>query len=356
MQGGFDEWIFGAFHHAVQQGIDAFGQPGGLELLDAGQRVTGLQQLEHLVEQAALGYIGQQGQRGRQRRFGLGVELEPQSAELGTKTHRTDDAYRVLSVTAGRVTDHAQHALLGITDAMVKIDHGLGFRIVVHGIDGEIAANGVVLDRAPDVVAQHPPTGIDGVLHAGQFAFGGALVAAHLLGSSVVHVGAKGGHLDHFMLAPAPEDHMHDAEAPSNDEGAPEEGLDLFRRGIGGDVKILGAQPQQQVAHRATHDVSLVTSTLEGVHHVQRAAVNQRWVDPMDGGRHVLALAEIRPFGLGRLAQQFVDEGLDHGCSANRSRMRQPRSRACWRRPSPGLVATGTVTRSSRGRSLVESE
>jgi hypothetical protein len=52
------------------------------------------------------------------------------------------------------------------------------------------------------------------------------------------------------------------------------------------------------------------------------------------------------------LAQQLVDEFLDHGKSL---RMRQPRSQGDGFERRAGLVATGSLASSSSGRSLVES-
>src|SRR5690606_13805477 len=51
-------------------------------------------------------------------------------------------------------------------------------------------------------------------------------------------------------------------------------------------------------------------------------------------------------------AQDLVDKALDH---ANSLRMRQPRSRATSSSEGLGLLATGSLARSSRGRSLGES-
>jgi hypothetical protein len=78
-QRGLDEGLLGALDHHVQQRVDAAGQPQLPELLDAGQRVAGLQQLEHLVEQAALRHLGQQRPALLQRLGGLGLEREAQA-------------------------------------------------------------------------------------------------------------------------------------------------------------------------------------------------------------------------------------------------------------------------------------
>jgi hypothetical protein len=83
------------------------------------------------------------------------------------------------------------------------------------------------------------------------------------------------------MLAAAAVDHMHDAKTPADDEGAAEQRFDLLGRGVGGHVEILGAQADQQVAHRATHDVGFITSLLEGAHHIHGAVVDQLGINRM---------------------------------------------------------------------------
>ena len=90
------------------------------------------------------------------------------------------------------------------------------------------------------------------MFHAGQLAAAGFLIARHLFGRGVVQVGAECRDFNHFMLTPAAIDHVHDAKAPANDEGATKQALDLLGRGVGGHVKVLRAQADQQVAHRAT--------------------------------------------------------------------------------------------------------
>ena len=66
------------------------------------------------------------------------------------------------------------------------VDHFSRFGVVIHGVDGEVATRGILVLRAPDVVAQNAATGVDGVLHAGEFLLAAALVASHLRGVCVV--------------------------------------------------------------------------------------------------------------------------------------------------------------------------
>ena len=174
----------------------------------------------------------------------------------------------------------------------MEVHHDLRLRVVVHGIHGEVAARGVLVLRAPDVVTQHAAIGVHRVLHMGQCQLAGALIARHLLGLAVVQKGAEGGDFNHLMLAPTAIDHVHDAKALADDEGAAKQAFDLLGRGVGGHVEVLGAQAQQQVTHGATHDVGFIACILEGAHHVHSAMVNQLWIDAVHAGWHLFTLAK----------------------------------------------------------------
>ena len=155
MQGQLEKILVGSLNHHIEQGINAGAQTQFFELLNAGQRMAGLQELEHLVKQARLGHVGQQAAHLAQRRCGLVFKLKAQCAELGSKTHGTDDAHRVFAVTRGRLANHAQHAFFSVANSVVIVHHDLRFRVVVHGVDGEVTARCVVFHRAPNVVTQH---------------------------------------------------------------------------------------------------------------------------------------------------------------------------------------------------------
>ena len=156
------------------------------------------------------------------------------------------------------------------------------------------------------------------------------------------------------MLAPAAVDHMHDTKAPADDEGTAKQLLDLLGCGIGGHIEILGLETEQQIAHRTTDDVGLKPRLLERAHHIHSAPIDQLQIDAMHAGRHGFALAKF--FAItGIFAQQLMDKGFDHEEDPNKSRMRQPRSCASWRKRASGLVATGWLTASSKGTSLNES-
>ena len=236
------------------------------------------------------------------------------------------------------------------------VDHDLALGVVVHGVDGEVAADRVFFLRAPDVVAQDAAGGVHRVFHVGQLALAGAFVARDLLGGGVVHVGAEGGDFDDFVFAAPAIDHVDDTKTPPDDESAAKQAFDLLGRGVGGHVEVFGPQADQQVAHRTADDVGLKTGLLQGADHVEGALVDQVGVDAVLGDGDFDAFAKLGRFGGRLFAEYFVDEGLDHGCSVNRSSMRQPRWVAMARSGASGLVATGCCTFSSRARSLMESE
>ena len=354
--------------HGVQHGKHAPLQTLLSQLFDAGQRMPGLQQLDHLVEQARRRHIRQQR---RHRPDGLargGLDLE---AQLGSKPHHTDDAHRVFAIAPVGVADHAQQAGADVGDAAVVVDHGLRQGVVVHRVDREVAPRRVLDLRAPDVVAQHPAAGVHHVRLVGTALLAGLLDAGHAVDGGHVQVGAEGRDLDDFVFAPAAEHHVHQAKAPTDDERTPEQALDLLRGGVGGHVEVFGPQTHQQVAHGAAHHVGLEARVLQCLHHAHCVGVQQRQIDAVLGCGQLDARAQwhIGNFGLGRcgnvgnvgnvsnnglvaLAQQSVDECLDH---ENRVRIGQPRSRAMRSSAGPGLVATGSLTCSRSGRSLVES-
>ena len=284
--------VFGALDHQIEQGIQALGQTELAQGRNAGHRMSGLQQLEHLVEHAALRNVGQQRFERAHGGGRLAVQLEPQAGQLGGKPCGTNDAHRVLTVARGRVTDQPQPSLACIFNAAVVIHHRLRARVVVHGIDGEVATCRIFVLRTPHVVAQHTATGIDCVRHARQRLLAGALVARHLLGRACIEIGAEGGDLDHLVLATATKHHVHDAETSADDEGSSKQRLDLLGGGIGGHVKVFGTQAQQQVSHRPAHDVGLEALVLQGMHHAQGALVHQPGIDAVFAGGDHATLAQ----------------------------------------------------------------
>jgi hypothetical protein len=105
---------------------------------------------------------------------------------------------------------------------------------------------------------------------------------------------AEGGHFQQVLA----EHHVHDLEALADDEGAPEQALDLLRRGVGGDVEVLRLHAQQQVAHRAADDKRLEAGFLQGAGDAHRVRGQQLRVD--------LVLGRVRTTGWVRSRAGFL--------------------------------------------------
>ena len=58
---------------------------------------------------------------------------------------------------------------------------------------------------------------------------------------------------------------MHDLKPATDDESAAKQALDLFWRGIGGDIKIFGSESEYQIAHSATDNECLESRALQGL-------------------------------------------------------------------------------------------
>jgi hypothetical protein len=145
-----------------------------------------------------------------------------------------------------------------VCHAVVIVDNGLGRRIVIQGVDGEVAPGGVFGLCTVLVVAEHPPVGI------GLCGFG-------------VMACAKRGHFHGFATA----HHMHDLEAPADDARTAEKRAHLFRRGAGRNVIVLGRVAAQQITNGAPDDERRVAVLLE-----HRAY-------PARGGRQLLAADSV---------------------------------------------------------------
>ena len=160
------------------------------------------------------------------------------------------------------------------------------------------------------------------MLHAGELTFTGFFIAGHLLSGGVVQVGTKCRDFNDFMLAAPAIDHVDDAKTPPDDEGAAKQGLHLLGRGVGSDVKVFGAQAQQQIAHRAAHHIGDKTSVLQSTHHIGGPLIDQGGVDAVGFRRHIHAFTQ-RGFAVGTaaaggLGQQVGDKFFDHkncGCA-----------------------------------------
>jgi hypothetical protein len=152
-----------------------------------------------------------------------------------------------------------------VLDAAVVVEHRLRGRIVVHGVDGEVAPLGVLVLRTEIIVAQD--------------------AAMLVLRRVVAAVAAEGRHFQQLLA----EHHVHDLEAAADDEGAAEQLFDFFRRRIGGDVEVLRLHAQQQVAHGAADDEGLEAGFLQGLGDADRVRDSSFGSMPCSSGPRMTA-------------------------------------------------------------------
>ena len=278
------------FEHHVEQRQHAVMQALRPQPLEAGEGVSGHQQLEHLVEQARGRHVLEQRCETGDRLAGRLVDRE---LELGREAHGPQHPHRILAIALLRVTDHLQRARLHVVDAVVVVDHGLRGRVVEQRVDGEVATGRVFFLRAKDVIAQDAAVLVGHLQRTG----GSAVASSTGRRRDDLHhrrsgrcdlrggggaAGTEGRDLDRVGA----EHHVHEAEAAADDVRATEQALDLLGRGIGRDVEVLRLDVQQQVAHRAADDEGLEAGVLQGLGDARRVGRHQLRVDAVRGRRH----------------------------------------------------------------------
>ena len=235
-------------------------QPLGVQAPQALQRMPRGEQLEHFVEQARGRDVPDEIRKLADWPARVFVDGK---IELGREAHGAQHAHRVFAVARGRMADHAQRFSFDVGHSVVIVDHGFRHRVVIQRVDREIAPRGVFLLRAEDVVAQDAPL---------------------LVGlCALAVVAAESGDLDGFRT----HSHVHDLETPADEARAPETPSHLLGRGIGGDVEILGGDADQEVAHGAADDESLVALVLECFDDAPAAIADRLAADAVPGmGNH----------------------------------------------------------------------
>ena len=145
---------------------------------------------------------------------------------------------------------------------------------------------------------------------------GGAIV---LIFGFLLAVGTEGGDLDGDAAA----HYMNDLKTAPDDARTPEQLAHLFRRGVGGDVEILGCLAQQQIAHRAAHDVALEAGLRQGLAGFQCAIVELVAADAVCGYGQNLRTG----LGGARLlaAEYFIDDATNHEVREGRWRQVRPK-------------------------------
>jgi hypothetical protein len=218
------------------------------QALEGRQGLAGQEELETFVEEAGRGDILKAVRHEVQRCFRGGGDVE---AQLDGETHGAKHAHRVFPIALLGVTDQANQATLKILHAADMIDDGKITDVVIQGVDGEIAPEGVFFHAAVDVVAKD---------HA-------AVVDIAVVLTLLVHRhGPEGGHFDDFGA----EEHMSQAEASADQATVAKQIAHLLRPGVGGYIEILGLAAQQEIADTSPNDIGLETRLLEPVEDLER--------------------------------------------------------------------------------------
>ena len=121
--------------------------------------------------------------------------------------HRAQDADRILAEADVGIADGAHDARLQIGQPLDVVDHLLGLDVVEQAVDGEVAAAGVLLGRAEDVVA------------ADEQIAGLGLGAVAVLVLDLARVGAEGRGLDDLRA----EEDVRQPEAAADDPAVAEQ-------------------------------------------------------------------------------------------------------------------------------------
>ncbi|MCY1431544.1 hypothetical protein D9M71_475160 [compost metagenome] len=219
--------------------------------------MAGEEQLEHLFEQTSRRDLAQHRRQAADRQGAVFFDAEVQ---LGGETHGPQHPYRVFLVALRRIADQADQVIADVVYAVGVVEDAFADRIVIQGIDGEVATLRVFFQGAIDVIAQDAP----------------AFVARRLVAVFLVFVlrviGAEGRDFDDF----AAEVDVHQFEPAPDDSRVTEFGPYLLGCGAGGNVEIFRGNAQQHVAHATAHQVSLVTGALQAFNDIHRVAAELR--------------------------------------------------------------------------------
>ena len=224
-----------------------------LELVQETERRGGAdgEEAQDFLEQAGRGGVVDFGVVAEDGLLAVAVQLE---AELRGEAHGAHHPHGVFAEADVRVADGAQDAALEVLQPADVVDHVERLDVVKEPVDGEVAALGVLLGGAEEVV-------LAAVEGAG---------AAVVLGLGLVGLAAEGARLDLAVL----EADEGEAEAAADEVGVAEELLDLARIGVCRDIEVLGLAPHEQVADAAADEVGDEPGVGEAVEDAQRLRGN----------------------------------------------------------------------------------
>ena len=243
---GADEADLGALAEELVVAREDVGEEPRLEEeLEAAPRRAVAQQLEHLLEEAGAGALGDVADGVEERLPGRLLDRE---VEARGELDRPDHPHRILLEADERVADRPDDAALEVRDPVDEVDDAVRLEVVEEAVDREVAAARVVLDVPPLVVAGD---------------------------QEVIVIGGdrrrpEGARLDDLRA----EEDVRELEAAADDPRVAEGLADLLGRGARGDVEVFGPTAEVEVADATTDQVGLVAVGEQLAHDLERV-----WID-----------------------------------------------------------------------------
>ncbi len=176
-----------------------------------------------------------------------GIDIK---AKCGGEADGAQDANGVFDEAAGGIADDAQQVSIQIAQAAGVVDNGEVGDVVEEGVDGEVTAKGIFFGTSKNIVAQDKAVVGDAVA---------VFVAALGLGGQC----AEGGDFNGFVVKVD----MSQTEAAADEAAVTKYPLHIFRRGVGGDVKIFRVASEQNIANAAACEIGCVSDVFEAVEH-----------------------------------------------------------------------------------------
>jgi hypothetical protein len=159
-----------------------------------------------------------------------------------------DKAHRILLENNTEGNDRPDNALQKVPEATYKVNHLLGLRGIIEGVDGEIAPPHILPYGAETVV-----------------------VASHSVGCTECG----------DLVYSAPHDNMNQQKTAADDTGIAEKLLYLAWVCVGDNVKILGLAANNHIPDSTAHNVGLVPCVPEPVADKEGVMVNLLFADIM---------------------------------------------------------------------------
>ena len=255
--------------HRRQQRMHRIRQAQLPQRRQTAHRIARQQNLQQFIKQPRHRLMPQQKPHLANRRSRCRLHRK---AQFARQAHRPQHPHRVFLIPLRRIANHHQSPRRHIIPAAVKIQHLLRRHIVIQRIASKIAPHRILLQRAISVIPHNPPAGI---LHHAP----AAAKRAHLNRLTALH-------------------HVHNLKPPPNNPTAAKQPLHLFRRRTRCHVKILRLNPQQQIAHRTAHQISLKPRLMQALQHPQRCLIAHRQFHRMAHTTHLARRTFFRQHAL----------------------------------------------------------